>query len=130
MNKPDFQIFQTFFSQEEAQAFIAFFEENNIRYIFDRNYIIEPNAEQAASILIKPGESLQNEWALKIHSEDFAKADYLLQQEIENITEVPKEHYIHQFDNNELKEIVQNHEEWNRQDVHFARLLLKQRENS
>ncbi|EAY27234.1 hypothetical protein [Microscilla marina] len=130
MKKSDYQTFQTFFSQDEAQAFIDFFEENNIRHIFERNYTIEPNAEQAASILIKPGESLQNEWVLKIHAADVVKADYLLQQEVEKVTEVPKEHYLHQFDNQELKDIVQKPNEWNRQDVHFAQLLLKQRNRS
>ncbi len=128
MNTSDYQAFRTFYNHDEAQAFIAFFEENHIRYAFERNYTIEPNAEQAASILVKPGESLQNEWLLKIHPKDVHRVDELLQQEMEKITEVPKEHYIHQFDHQELQDIVANPDEWNRQDVHFAQLLLKQNE--
>ncbi|OJJ14363.1 hypothetical protein BKI52_43580 [marine bacterium AO1-C] len=129
MKKTDFKIFQTFHSKGDAEAFVAFFEENSIRYRFDRNYdVIRTNPEHEGSILIKPGESLQNELALTVHTDDFDKAHDLLQQDVEKITEIPDEHYILQFDNNELQDIIQHPDEWNKHDVHFAKLLLKQRE--
>ncbi len=125
MGTPDFQTFQTFYNKEEAQPLIDFFEENNIRCRFEANYdVFHLNADQIELTL---GEPVENEWALRISSGDFEKANELLQKEAEKVTEIPEEHYIHQFDNNELKDMIQKPDEWSRQDVHLARLLLKKR---
>lgn len=124
MNQPqnnhDYQTFRSYFSKEEALPMVQFCEEKHIPYKLERNQKI------IDSFIV--GSSLQPEWALRVPTKYFSQANDLLQQSVNNITDIPASHYIHQFTIQELQDIAQNPEEWNEQDVRFARLLLEQKD--
>lgn len=63
---------------------------------------------------------------INIQSEDFAKADVILDSYyFKEIEKVDKTHYIFEFSDDELKEILKNPYDWGSLDFQLAKKLLK-----
>ena len=63
---------------------------------------------------------------VNIKPRDFKKADRILDQYYMNLVEnVDKSHYIFEFSDDELKDIVKNPYDWGSLDLHLAKKLLK-----
>ena len=118
-NTTNFVTYQSFFSPQDAQPLIDFLSE------FEVQYLLEEIPELLGESLI--GGHLRAKWLLRIAQSDVENVNELLRRAAEQIQEVPKTHYLHKFTNPELREIIETPQEWNPQDVHFAKLLLKGR---
>lgn len=114
-----FETYQSFFTLEEAQPLLEFLKE------FEVPYHIEEMRELLDDAII--GHHLEARWKVRLSPEDFASVNELLRKAAEQIEDVPKAHYFQRFTNPELRQVIANPDEWNPQDVHFAKLLLKER---
>lgn len=120
MTNSTFETYQSFFNPEEAQPMVQLLKEQEIPYRLEHHPIF---VEEQIGLENKTEAS----WALRIPTDYFAQVNELLEQMAAQITEVPQGHYLHQFDNQELQELIEHADEWTKQDVHFAKLLLKER---
>ncbi|EAY28701.1 hypothetical protein [Microscilla marina] len=118
-NTDDFINYQSFFSPQDAQPLLDFLAE------FEVQYQLEEIPELLGQPLI--GDHLRAKWLLRIARSDIDNVNELLSKAAEQINDVPKTHYLHKFTNPELRDIIKSPQEWNPQDVHFAKLLLKDR---
>jgi hypothetical protein len=71
---------------------------------------------------------LLKEFRIKIKAEDFEKADtILLQQANSLLDDIDDNHYLFQYNNDELKEVLSKADEWNEIDIALARKILEKR---
>jgi hypothetical protein len=116
----EFVLFQSFFTEEEAAYIIEQFRENGIDYRLDRSKELLDRAFI--------GENLEKKFFLKIKSQDFSRANQVLDARIlQNITALEKDYYLFSFTNDELIEILRKPDEWSRQDFLIARKILDDR---
>ncbi len=116
----EFTTYQSFYTQEEAEAFAEVLKEENILF----------KIETDKAILDKQfiGEDLDKKVHLKIRQEDFNRADEAFNKIAErSISEISSDHYLFSFSNDELSEIIQKPDEWSRQDFFLAKKLLADR---
>jgi hypothetical protein len=74
------------------------------------------------------GNTLQNQFRVKIKQSDFEVANQIVEQHAEEIiNDYPEDHYLHEFTNEELLEILEKYDEWSKEDYLFAQKLLKDR---
>jgi hypothetical protein len=91
-------------------------------------YQIENIAPSVDITFTGGGEGLQDIIAIKLKSEDFSKVDNLLNDiAIKSLDLIGKDHYLYNFTNDELLEILENYDEWNRSDFALAKKILKDR---
>lgn len=112
--------YQSFYTQEEAEAFAEILKEENILF----------KIEADKAILDKQfiGEDLDKKVHLKIREQDFSKADKAFDKIAErSASEISSDHYLFSFSNDELSEIIQKPDEWSRQDFFLAKKLLADR---
>lgn len=77
------------------------------------------------------GSTLQNEYEIKIKFEDFEKAELILEKEAENlIDQVDSNHYLFDFTDDELYEILLKADEWSEFDYKLAQKILTKRGKS
>jgi len=67
-------------------------------------------------------------YALHIKEDDFKIANKLLEEEaIKQVDSISKDHYLYDFTDEELYDILQNQNEWNHLDYALAKKILKER---
>ena len=116
----EFVLFQSFIDDNEALPVIEVFKENGIEYE------VEQFKEPLDSILA--GDVIRDKFYLKIRSQDFHRANEVLDQVIlKNIPNIEKDYYLFSFSTDELQEIINNPGEWSRQDLLIAKNLLNER---
>jgi hypothetical protein len=77
------------------------------------------------------GTTLQNQYEIKILLADFEKAEKILDENAENlINQVSKDHYLFDFKDDELYEILLKADEWSEFDHKLAQKILVQRGKS
>ncbi|MES2239588.1 MAG: hypothetical protein V4497_04945 [Bacteroidota bacterium] len=77
------------------------------------------------------GSTLQNDYEIKIQFEDFEKAELILEKEAENlIDQVDSNHYLFDFTDDELYEILLKADEWSEFDYKLAQKILTKRGKS
>src|SRR5687767_814772 len=116
----DFLLFQSFYTEEEANDLMDFLSENNIeckiekpKELLDRNFI---------------GYDLDKKVFVKIRSSDFTRANEILDKQIiQNISNLDADYYLTFFTNDELLDIINNPGEWSRQDFFIAKKILEER---
>lgn len=74
------------------------------------------------------GNTIQNLIEIRIPQEDFEKAEKLLENEANRLIEqVDKNHYLYQFSEDELYEILLKKDEWSAFDYQLAQKILKEK---
>jgi hypothetical protein len=77
------------------------------------------------------GNTLQNEFEVRIKQTDFKRAEEILEEQAENlIDQVDKDYYLFEFTDEELYEILLKSDEWNEFDYTLAQKILTQRGKS
>lgn len=77
------------------------------------------------------GNTLQNEFEVKIKPSDFKKAEEILEKNAENlIDQIDRDYYLFGFTDEELYEILLKSDEWNAFDYTLAQKILEQRGKS
>jgi hypothetical protein len=115
----DFTTYQKFWSMDEAVELIHLLKENGIEFEVVDNSI-------SVDVTFVPNRDREKE--VKLRKEDFAKVDELLEKIAEsNLENVDKDHYLFQFSQAELLEIIQKPDEWSKDDFLLAKHILTTR---
>jgi hypothetical protein len=117
-----FTTFKKYPDADEAKALEQFLVQNGIETLFIDN---SPRLGSSFS-----GDGLK-EYEIQVKHEDFTKAETLLiDQAKEQLGEVPDDHYLLTFTDEELHDVVLKHDEWSDYDYLLARRLLEERGHS
>lgn len=120
MSSTNFNVFKRFSSEGEAKQIALFLKRNDVEIQLT---LSAPNVDLSFS-----GDTSQNQYELRISSNDFDRARLLLEKEADiNLEDVDENHYLYDFTNNELLEILEKPDEWSELDVVLARKLLSSR---
>jgi hypothetical protein len=118
--EPVLILFKRFNDLALANALTAVLDEHGIEYTIE---------ESGASFdpAFRRNE-LSTEYSVKIKAEDFELVDQLLKDnEIENIKNADKDHYLYGFTDEELMDILAKADEWSAFDYQLARKILTER---
>lgn len=120
MENSQFITFQKFNFKEDAVELATFLRESQIEYrIEDTSSGLDSNFGNT---------ELTKDYLIKLKKEDFEKADVLLLQISSNLVEtIDRNHYLHEFTDEELKEIIVKKDEWSHLDFLLAQKILKER---
>ena len=119
----NYSIFKKFPTLEQANELKELLKENGIESLLADNI---PPVDVTFS-----GNTLQNEFEVRIKQSDFKKAEEILEKNAENlIDQVDKDHYLFEFTDEELYEILLKSDEWNAFDYTLAQKILKKRGKS
>ena len=120
MTEKPFLTFQKFTSKDEALILKNDLEKGGIQTILE-------NTSASVDITFT-GNSFGDEFLLKVREDEFKKANEILEkQAIEAIEKFSEDHYLFQFDNDELFEVLEKPDEWSKEDFILARRILKDR---
>lgn len=119
-NKLSFLIYKSFATEEEAIELGSLLTENGIQNEVHRD------TEYADELFI--GTVFKTPFHLKVSENDFERVNALLSVEtIKNLEEAGKDHYLYEFTNDELVEILRKKDEWSEFDFELAQKILKER---
>ncbi len=118
--KETYSVFRKYPTLLQAKELENVLNQNNIETLLTDNI-----APVDASF---SGNTLLNEYEIKILPEDFEKAEIILEKEAENlIQQVDSSHYLFDFTDDELYEILIKSDEWSEFDYKLAQNILIQR---
>jgi hypothetical protein len=113
--------YRRFKTEEEAIELIDLLKSNDIDCHVE-------NISPSVDITFTGGTELKDEIAIKLKSADFEKADNLLIKiATENLDLIDKDHYLFDFSDDELFEILESFNEWGKTDYALAQKLLNER---
>lgn len=115
-----FEFFRNFLNAAEAKAFGDMLESNDIPFL------LESSGTVIDAALV--GDGLVPKAVIKIKASDFKKVNNIIAAELEQVTyDDLGDHYLTQFDTQELLDIFQQPEEWTAEDIAIAKIILQQR---
>lgn len=84
--------------------------------------------DNSSSLDSSLGGGIAKEYEIQVKHEDFTKAEtVIINQAKEQLGVVPEDHYLYEFTDEELYDVVLKHDEWSDFDYLLARRLLEQR---
>lgn len=114
-------IYKKFKSAEEALELLGMLKEADIDYAIE-------NLAPPVDITFTGGNQLEDKIAIKLKLADFEKADHLLRENAsESIHLIDKNHYLFDFSDVELIEILKNYDQWSMTDYLLAQKILEER---
>jgi hypothetical protein len=114
----DFKTYMSFIDAESSLELTELLRKNGIAFqLLDTKADFDPS--MAFNEANKP-------FMVQISAEDFDKANCLVQEQY-SLQDEDKEHFLHQFSDEELIGVLKNEEEWHPLDVILAKELLKKR---
>jgi len=120
MDSTEIATFRTYPDIVQAKEVAEILRNNNIKVN------ITKLSRQVDSIFI--GDDINDQFVLKINNTDFSKAVNVLRSQIEiDIEDVDKNHYLFNFTDAELYEILSESEEWGDYDFVLAKKILVSR---
>ena len=120
MTEDKFITFQRFNSIEEAEGLISALKDNGL------NVQIE-DASPPVDITFS-GNTLQNEIRIKGRQSDFETANQILEKQAEQLVDkFSDDHYLYNFTDDELIEIIEKPDEWSKEDYLLSQNILNGR---
>ncbi|TDD96953.1 hypothetical protein [Flavobacterium cellulosilyticum] len=120
--KEEFIIFQKFNTESLAIDFGCLLNENKIENLLEN---ISINFDPILS-----NNEFGKEYCVKIKKIDFEKANVILSEKAKaEINEIQDDYYLFSFSDEELIDVIEKSDEWNKFDVELAHKLLKERGN-
>src|SRR5690554_4395036 len=118
MTDDKFITFQKFNSAEDAKELISTLKDNGL------NVQIE-DASPSVDLTFS-GNTLQNEIRVKVKQIDFETANQILEKKAKQlIDKFPDDHYLYEFTDDELIEIIEKPDEWSKEDYLLSQKILK-----
>lgn len=115
----NFTTFKKYPDIGEAQALEKLLQDNGIETRFIDN---------SSSLVSSLGGGADKEYEIQVKHEDFTKAEtVLINVAKEQLGDVPQDHYLFEFTDEELYDVVLKHDEWSDFDYLLARRLLEER---
>jgi hypothetical protein len=116
----DYSTFKRFINKGEAEDLVLFLQEKGI--------VCRLNDNTTHFDVSFSNNPMMNDFHVEVASQDFLRADELLQAEMEkSIHEIESDYYLFSFSDAELLEIIQKRDEWSSFDFVLAKHILKQR---
>lgn len=116
----EYVIFRKFSSVEEAREMEVILNNHEIETIIGDNI---PPVDVTFS-----GSTLLNEYEIQIKQDDFEKAEEIIQENAGDILDqIEKDHYLFDFTDEELFEILLKSDEWSAFDYTLAQRILEER---
>lgn len=120
--KEEFVIFQKFNTESQALDFGSLLNENKIEFLIEN---ISINFDPILS-----NNEFGKEYCVKIKQNYFEKVNDILREKTKTeINEIQDDYYLLSFSNQELLEVIEKSDEWNKFDVELAYKLLKEKGN-
>ncbi len=120
MMEPNYSVFKRFSDFNQAQEVAKTLKDNNIQVRLINN---SPPVDSTFF-----GNTHQPQLELKIPSTEFEKAQMILERSLDiDLDTVDKEHYLFEFTDDELKELLSKQDEWGEFDISLARKILNSR---
>jgi len=120
--KEEFLIFQKLNSESQAAEFGSLLSENKVEFLIEN---ISINFDPILS-----NNEFGKEYCIRIKKNDFEKANDILREKAKTeINEIQDDYYLLSFSNEELIDVIEKSDEWNKLDVELAHKLLKERGN-
>lgn len=119
LTRGEFEYYREFHTLEQARDFVHLLEGGNILY----------KLESPSDLLIDKaivGEKMTPKAVLKILSRDFPRVNNLIEGLIES-QEIPPDHYLREFSDIELFNVIEYPDEWTVEDVAISRKILAER---
>ncbi len=114
----ELEYFREFLNIEEANDFAQLLEKNKIIYSLEKPQVLIDKAIVGTTILPKA--------ILKILPRDFERVNKILAEIIEQQA-IPQDHYLLEFSNLELFDVIKKPDSWNIEDITTARKILVSR---
>ena len=115
-----FEFYRDFLNLEEANAFASMLKANNIEHSLETSETVIDKAIVGNGFIPKA--------VLKIRNEDFQKVNGLIAYEIASGEYADyADHYLNDFETEELKAIFEKPEDWTPEDAAIARIILRER---
>jgi len=113
--------FQSYISPEEAQEVSGILSENGIKNELGSN-------SPSVDLTLTGGGMSNQRIEIKIQQEDFDAANKILELEADKaLSEVSKDHYLFEFTNEELFDVLLKKEEWSAFDFELSKKILDER---
>ncbi|MGZ5243077.1 MAG: hypothetical protein ACXWEY_12560 [Bacteroidia bacterium] len=120
MSSAQFVTYRKFSDVNAALELGALLEKNDLEYLHE-----DTSASFDASFA---NNDLSKEYRIKLHKEDFEKADKILHEQASaEIEDLDEDYYLFEFTDEELIEVVLNRNDWSALDFVLAQKLLKER---
>ena len=117
----DYLTYKKFNSIEELADFKDLLDKNKIEYIVE-------DTSPSVDLTFTGGNFFDKEIRLKLRQSDFVVIDKLLEDEAKNTNfELDKDHYLFEFTDEELLEILEKPDEWSKPDFVAAQNILNSR---
>lgn len=114
------EVFRKFLTLEDSVYLTELLDKNNIPFK------LEDYSNQADMSFM--GQNVELKVIVKVRITDFPKVDELLKTEFEiSLDQVDQEHYLFEFSDEELTEIIIKPNEWSEYDYKVATLILEKR---
>lgn len=116
----EFLTYKKYHERERAEALMQVLEDNQIEF--------EVTEHRESLDALYGDKQLGQQYFVKIKRSDFSKVDLILAEHGEKgIETVDKEHYLYEFTDEELFDILSKPDEWNEFDFHLSKKILKER---
>lgn len=120
MSTISFLTFQKFSNKEDALMLKEHLEKDGIQTLLEDS---SPSVDITFS-----GNTHENEYLLKVKKEEFEKAHAVLEKQAEAIVDqFPADHYLFEFSDAELYELIEKWDEWSKEDYLLSVKILKER---
>ena len=116
----ELQAYQTFQSKDEFNDFVLLLNEHHINFEtedYPINFISDIRNDR-----------FSHEYIVKLKPEDFPVADKIQEElALEQLDNIPSDYYLFDFTDDELIDVLEKKDEWNKLDYVLAQEILKQR---
>lgn len=113
--------YKKFKTEEEAVPLVDILKSNDISYQTE-------NISAAVDMTFTGGTELEDKIAIKLKAADFERVGALFHKiAMDNLDLVENDHYLFDFSNEELYEILENYNEWSKTDFILAQKILADR---
>lgn len=120
MNDTQFLTYQKFSDKSLANELIETLIKHNIECVFED---ASPHFDHTFA-----NNQTNNEYLVKLKSSDFEKADkVLIALSAKDLTAVDQDHYLFDFTDEELKDVLLKNDEWSKYDYLLAQKILQER---
>ena len=120
--KEEFVIFEKYNNESLAVDFGSLLNKNKVDFLIEN---ISINFDPILS-----NNEFGKEYCVKIKKDDFEKANDILREKAKKeINEIQDDYYLLSFSNEELIDVIEKSDEWNKFDVELAHKLLNERGN-
>lgn len=114
----ELSLFRKYRSKDEAEAVVNFLIKNGIDAQLGDNIPVFD--------ITFSGSTAQHEFEIKLKEEHFAKAESILIEEAsKEINNIPEDHYLFNFSQEELYDILRKYDEWGELDYNLAIQILR-----